>query len=77
MLDRKQQIWKVQRTLCNMSRMKKSREIFKVLRKSEIEQDPGGLLGTKAFLCPPFLVIKEQDSFRLHDLPRIPTDRFK
>ena len=52
-----------------MSRMKKSREIFKVLRKSEIEQDPGGLLGTKAFLGPPFLVIKEQDSFRLHDLP--------
>ena len=69
MLDIKQQIWKVQRILCNMSRMKKNRETFKVLRKCEIEQDPGGVLGTKAFLCPPFLVIKKQDSFRLHDLP--------
>ena len=51
MLDIKQQIWKVQRILCNMSRMKKNRETFKVLRKCEIEQDPGGVLGTKAFLA--------------------------
>ena len=69
MLDTKQQIWKVQRTLCNMSRMKKSRETFKVLRKSEIEQDPGGGPGHKSLSVPPFLVIKKQDSFRLHDLP--------
>ena len=33
--------------------------------------EPGavGLLGTKAFPCPPFLVFRKWASFSLHDLP--------
>ena len=35
---------------------------------TETEQDPVGLLGTEAFLCPPFLCLQGTDS-SLHDLP--------
>ena len=44
---------------------------------SETQQDPVGLLGTKAFLCPPFLVFRKWASFSLHDLPRAPRGRFR
>ena len=33
---------------------------FLVLCGNETEQDPVGLLGTEAFLCPPYLVCREQ-----------------
>ena len=36
---------------------------------AEIRQGLVGLLGTKAFLCPSFLVFRKQASFSLHDLP--------
>ena len=42
-----------------------------------LEQDPVGLLGTKAFVCPPFLVFRKEASFSLQDLPWVPKGRFK
>jgi len=36
-----------------------------------------GLLGTKAFLCPPLLVFRIWASFSLHDLPCAPRGRFR
>ena len=35
----------------------------------ETQQVPMGLLGTKAFLCPPFLVLGKWASFNHLDLP--------
>ena len=34
-------------------------------------------LGTKAFLCPSFLVLRKWASFSFHDLPWVPRDRFR
>ena len=45
---------------------------FSVLHLSNstvTEQGPVKLLGTKAFLCPPFLVLWKWASFSLHGLP--------
>ena len=40
-------------------------------------QEPCRLPGTEAFLCPLFLVSKEQTpASSLHDLPRVPKGRF-
>ena len=36
-----------------------------------------GFLGTKAFLCPPFLDYRKQSSFSLYDLPWVPASGFK
>lgn len=33
--------------------------IYSWLKRSETEQDPVGFLGTKVFLCPPFLVCRD------------------
>ena len=35
----------------------------------DTEQYPGGLLGTKAFLCPPFIEYRKLASFSIQDLP--------
>jgi len=35
-------------------------------------ETPMGLLGAKAFLCPPFLDYRKDASFSLPDLPRVP-----
>ena len=36
-----------------------------------------GLLGTKSFLCPPFLDYRKSISFSLKDLPLVPKGRFR
>ena len=38
---------------------------------------PVGFLGTKAFLCPSFLVFRKWASLSLHDLPCVPRGRLK
>ena len=43
----------------------------------ETQQDPVGLLGTKAFLGPPFLDYRKWASFSLQDLPCVPKGRYK
>ena len=49
---------------------------FTVLNgQNETEQDPVGLLGMEAFLCPHFLF--EEIGFNLRDLPCVPKGRFK
>ena len=50
---------------------------YKILPCIETEQDPVGLLGTNAFLCSPFLVLRKSASFSLHGLPWVTRDRFR
>ena len=38
---------------------------------SVTDQGPVELLGAKAFLCPPFLVLRKWASFSLHGLPSL------
>ena len=40
-------------------------------------QGPVGLLGTRFFCVPHFFDYRKQPSFSLHDLPWVPTGRFK
>ena len=44
---------------------------------NETEQGSVELLGTKAFLCPPFLVLRKWVWFSRYDLPWVPRDRFR
>jgi len=37
--------------------------------QSETKHSPVGLLGTKDFLCPLFLILRKWASFSHHDLP--------
>ena len=46
-------------------------------RTYDTEQDPVGLPGTKAFCVPHPFDYRKQPSFSLHDLPWVPTGRFK
>ena len=41
------------------------------------EHGPVGLLVAKAFLCPPFLVLRKWAWFSHHDLPWVPKDMFR
>ena len=56
---------------------------LKILRKyhlvhpTEMKQSPVGFLGTKSFLCSPFLIFRKLASFNLHGLPCVPRGRFR